>query len=455
MGRTVSSWNPYNGKEEFTFDILSREELLLKADEAAAAYRNWSAWPLERRTALLHDLSVQLKLHATEGAECMAREMGKVLPEGKAEMLKCAQAAAYVADHAAQWLRPESIETSDKIGEVHFLPQGIVFAIMPWNFPFWQVIRQAIAALAGGNVLLLKHASNVYGCAALLQKIFDKAGFPPGVFTSLYMDSADAEVIISHPQVCGVAFTGSEPAGRKVAALAGKHLKKVVLELGGSDPFIIFESADLKAACDMALQARFQNAGQSCIAAKRFLVQESVYEEALSYMRQGLAAYRAGDPVQDGVKMGPVARASFAEDLEKQVKRSLEMGAKISGDLKVEGALFQPVLLWDAPEDAPVWTEETFGPVAVIGSFKDEEDALRKANNTGFGLGAVVYSADADQARRVALALESGQVFVNTMVRSDAAFPFGGTKNSGVGRELAEWGLKEFLNVKPVVRSKK
>lgn len=455
MGKTITSVNPYTGEEEFRFDVLTQAGLQQKADAAALAYKGWSALALERRTALLHDLSLQLRLHAAEGAGYMMREMGKTLPEGKAEMLKCAQAAAYVADHAAHWLRPESIETADKSGEIHFLPQGIVFAIMPWNFPFWQVIRQAIAALAGGNVLLLKHASNVSGCAVLLERIFHKAGFPDGVFTTLIMDTADVEQVIAHPQVCGVAFTGSEPAGRQVASLAGKHLKKVVLELGGSDPFLIFESADLKEACTVALQARFQNAGQSCIAAKRFLVQESVYEQALAYMREGLKEYRAGDPAAEGVKMGPLARASFAGELERQVQQSLEKGAKSSGPVQREGALFQPVLLWDAPADAAVWTEETFGPVAVIGSFSDEADALRKANATSFGLGAVVWSGDAEQARRVALGIESGQVFMNSMVRSDAAYPFGGTKNSGVGRELSEWGLKEFLNIKPLVQNKK
>lgn len=455
MAKSIQSLNPYNGREEFRFQLLRREELLQKADAAAAAYRHWSQTSLRQRTALLHALSAQLKLHATEGAGYMAREMGKVLPEAKAEMLKCAQAAAYVADHAEQWLQPQKIQTADKSGEVHFLPQGIVFAIMPWNFPFWQVIRQAIAALAGGNVLLLKHASNVYGCATLLQQLFDKAGFPPGVFTSLMMDTEDAELVIAHPQVCGVAFTGSEPAGRKVAALAGKHLKKVVLELGGSDPFIIFDSADLEAACAMALQARFQNAGQSCIAAKRFLIQESVYEQALTFLQRELSTYSAGDPLSGAHKMGPLAKASFAQELQGQVQRSLDMGARLAGDFRVEAALFQPVLLWDAPWDAPVWKEETFGPVAVAGKFSDEADAIHKANDTDFGLGAVVYSGNEEQARRVALGIESGQVFINTMVRSDAAFPFGGTKNSGVGRELAEWGIKEFLNVKPLVTNKK
>lgn len=454
MSTKLITRNPYNGEELASYDLWDAKQIRSGIKKSEKAYKNWKITELWQREDLLRKFATVLENRVDDCAKMISLEMGKTFAEAKAEVLKCADASKYVAEHAESWLRPIEISREPKEGIIHFQPMGAVFAIMPWNFPFWQVVRQAVSALVGGNVLILKHASNVTGCSLLLEKLFIEAGFPKGVFQSFVIHSSDAELVIAEDIVCGIAFTGSELAGRSVASIAGKYGKKIVLELGGSDPFIVFEDADLDLVVKEALNARFQNAGQSCIAAKRFIIQEGLYKDFLKAMNNGVKGIKLGNPLDEITQMGVLANEKFAEELETQVMQSIKQGAKLHGIWERKGASVQPVILTEVSENMPVWKEETFGPVGVIVSFKETEEAIEKANASRFGLGAVVFSSDLSKAEKVALKIESGQVFINSMLRSDAAFPFGGIKASGIGREMADWGVKEFLNIKPIVFTK-
>lgn len=454
MSTKLITRNPYNGEELASYDLWDSKKIQAGLKLSAKAYSSWSQTELWYRVDLLKKLSNVLELRVDECAEMISLEMGKTFREAKAEVLKCADASRYIAENAEAWLRPVEIERGNKEAKVFFQSTGAVFAIMPWNFPFWQVIRQASTALAGGNVMILKHASNVTGCSILLEKLFLEAGFPKGVFQSFIIKSDLAEEVIASEIVSGVAFTGSEGGGRSVASIAGKYGKKVVLELGGSDPFIVFEDVKIETVVKEAVMARYQNAGQSCIAAKRFIVQDSIYNDFVKAFVKEIESLKLGDPMSEDTQMGVLADERFAKEVEQQVKASIELGAKLHGTLKRKGASVAPVLVSNVKDSMPVWKEETFGPVAVVVSFKDIDEAVKKANNTRFGLGAVVFSDDISKAEKVAVRLESGQVFINSMVKSDAAFPFGGIKASGIGREMSDWGMKEFLNIKPIVFSK-
>jgi succinate-semialdehyde dehydrogenase/glutarate-semialdehyde dehydrogenase len=384
----------------------------------------------------------------------MALEMGKPLAQGRAEAEKCAWVCDFFAEQAEAFLAPRSIPTDASKSLVVFQPLGVVLAVMPWNFPFWQVFRFVAPALMAGNAGLLKHASNVSGCALAIEEILHAAGFPKELFRTLLVGSPRVAALIEAPQVKAVTLTGSTPAGRSVAAKAGERLKKTVLELGGSDPYLILEDADLEPAAETCVASRLINGGQSCIAAKRFIVVEPVRKRFEELFVARMRASRMGDPLEEGVDLGPQARRNLRDELHAQVRRSVERGARLvlGGTLPAgKGAYYPPTVLADVGKGMPAYDEELFGPVAALIAARDEADAVRIANDSPFGLGAAVFTRDLARGQRIAAeALEAGSCFVNSFVKSDPRLPFGGIKESGYGRELASFGIQEFVNIKTV-----
>jgi succinate-semialdehyde dehydrogenase/glutarate-semialdehyde dehydrogenase len=383
----------------------------------------------------------------------MALEMGKPLAQGVAEAEKCAWVCDYYADQAAAMLADQPRQTDAARSYVRFEAIGPVLAIMPWNFPFWQVFRFAAPALAAGNAGLLKHAPNVSRCALEIEQVFRDAGLPDGLFRSVFLSNEAAAGVIADPRVRAVTLTGSDRAGSQVAEGAGRHLKKTVLELGGSDPFIVLEDADLARAAQIAAEARLQNSGQSCIAAKRFIVVEPIARDFLERFTAAMGARRVGDPLDPAISIGPQARLDLRENLHRQVRESVQRGAQVvlGGQLpEGPGAFYPPTVLTAVQPGMPAFDEETFGPVAAVVRAKDEADAIRIANASQYGLGASVWTADRARGERVAREIEAGSVFVNGLVKSDPRLPFGGVKRSGFGRELSEYGLREFVNIKTV-----
>ena len=396
------------------------------------------------------NVSNLLKQNKEEYARMITLEMGKVLSEARIEIEKSTRGCIYFAENAENFLADQTIKTESRKSFVSFYPTGTILAVMPWNFPFWQVMRFAVPALMAGNVGVLKHASNVSGCSLLLEKIFIEAGFPEGVFQSLIIDNRQIESVLQSDIVQGVALTGSEFAGSNVASIAGKYIKKSVLELGGSDPFIVLADADLEKAAKIATQSRMQNAGQSCISAKRFIVDARVKEEFVARFLENVKALRQGDPFLETTTTGPLARVDLADSLEKQLKSSIGRGAKLLVGGRGEGANFTPTLLDQVKPGMQAFDEETFGPLAAIVSVSSEEEAIEMANSSRYGLGSSVWTEDLERGERVARQIESGSVFINALMKSDARLPFGGVKKSGYGRELSEYGIKEFVNVKSI-----
>jgi succinate-semialdehyde dehydrogenase/glutarate-semialdehyde dehydrogenase len=447
----IATVNPATGETLRVFDALTDGELEAKLERAAQAFPAWRATPVDARAEVVARAGALLERDKDRLGRLMTLEMGKPLKAAVEEAAKCALACRYYAEHASAFVAPERIDG----GEVWYEPLGIVLAVMPWNFPFWQVVRFAAPALCAGNVGLLKHASNVPQCALALEALFTDAGAPAGVFQSLLIGSERVEQLIGDRRVAAVTLTGSEPAGRQVAATAGSHIKKTVLELGGSDPFIVMPSADVRAAADVAVKARTINNGQSCIAAKRFIVHERVADEFTTRFVDRMRALTVGDPMAPATDIGPLATAQIVDDLEKQVMESVRRGARIlTGGKRVvgRGNYYEPTVLADIPEDSPAYREELFGPVAAVFRARDLADAIRIANDTPFGLAAAAWTRDDAEAERFARDLEAGTVFLNGMVSSDPRYPFGGVKSSGYGRELGPWGLREFVNVKTVRR---
>ena len=398
------------------------------------------------------ELARHLRAERDGYAALATTEMGKPIVEAEAEIEKCAWAAEYFAEHAESMLAPRAIPSTAALSYVQYQPVGVVLEIMPWNFPFWQAIRAAIPILMGGNVALLKHASNVPQCALAIESIFRQAGFPDAVFQTLLVRSSAVERLINDERVASVTLTGSDVAGAEVARIAGYALKKCVLELGGSDPFIVLEDADVEKAASVGCRARNQNNGQSCIAAKRFIVHESIADEWERRFCENVAALRLGDPMDRAAQVGPLARADLVTVLNEQLQRSASAGARISvGGKRVDrpGFYFEPTVVTQARREMAVFREETFGPLAAVIRVADEEDAIRVANNSRYGLGASVWT-NADRGQKLASRLEAGMVFVNGMVASDPRLPFGGVKRSGIGRELSEFGMREFQSLQTV-----
>ena len=449
----IASINPTTGETLKTFEPLSDAELDRKVERAVEAFRAHRRTPFQERREKMTRAAEILESDKDRFARVMTVEMGKPFKAGVQEAEKCAWVCRYYAETAERHLADEEIKTNATRSFVRYQPLGAVLAVMPWNFPFWQVFRFAAPALMAGNVGLLKHASNVPQCALAIEDIFRRAGFPEGAFQTLLVGSDAVARIIDDPRVAAVTLTGSEPAGRQVASEAGKNIKKTVLELGGSDPFIVMPSADLSEAVATAVKARTINTGQSCIAAKRFIVHEEIYDEFERRFVAGMEALKVGDPMDEATEIGPLATRQIVEDIDDQVRRSVEAGARVlTGGRRLEraGFYYAPTVLTDIPKDSPAYTEEFFGPVALLFRVRDIDEAIRLANDTTFGLGSSAWTNDARERERFIDEIEAGCVFVNGMVASDPRLPFGGVKASGYGRELSAHGIREFVNVKTV-----
>lgn len=443
--------NPFNRKKIADYTTLTAEEidaLILKTNQS---FNYWKKISFKNRSNLMIRLAALLIENKEKLAVLISSEMGKIISESRAEIEKCAWLCEYYAQNAEKMLKAEYFETEASSSYVRFEPVGVIYAIMPWNFPFWQVLRAAVPTIMAGNTVLLKHAPNVIGCAIAIEKLFIDAGFPKNVFSNLIIPIELSEKVISHPLVQGVTITGSQKAGSTVASQAGKYLKKCVLELGGSDPFIVLADSDFNKACRVGTHSRMMNAGQVCIAAKRFIVEESIFNDFINQQRDLLRNLKLGNPLDADIDIGPMARPDLLEQIEKQVEDSLQMGAKLyTGGKRIDNKFYAPTLLINVQKGMPVYDEETFGPVSVVIPAKDADDAVRIANDTYFGLGASIWTKNLQLAEEMAVKINSGAVFINGMVKSDPRLPFGGTKASGYGRELANFGIKEFTNIKTV-----
>jgi len=450
----LQSVNPATDEVIHEYPEATPDEVATILRDARAAFRSWKRTPFEERSRPLGRAGALLRERRDELARLMALEMGKPLAQGRAEAEKCASVCDYYAERAPGFLAAEDVPTDAAKSYVAYEPLGVVLAVMPWNFPLWQVFRFAAPALAAGNAGLLKHSSNVSGCALAIERILHDAGFPRPLFRTLLVGSKRVAAIIESPEVAAVTLTGSTPAGRAVAATAGRALKKTVLELGGSDPYLVLEDADLDAAAETCAFSRLINGGQSCIAAKRFVVVRSVRDRFEERFVAAMGKRRMGDPLEDGIDVGPQARRDLRDELHAQVEKSVARGARVLLGATVpagRGAFYPPSVLTDVAPGMPAYDDELFGPVAAVIAVEDEAEAIRVANDTPFGLGAAVFTRDVARGERIAREeLEAGSCFVNAFVKSDPRLPFGGIKESGYGRELSSLGIREFLNAKTV-----
>ncbi|UZR97998.1 NAD-dependent succinate-semialdehyde dehydrogenase [Chondrinema litorale] len=444
------SINPYTDELINEFPTLTDEGLRDKLKRSAVSYEGWKRTSYKERAALFNQVSKLLRENKEKYARTVTLEMGKAIKESIAEVEKCAWVCDYYAENAEAFLKDEYLESDAQKSFVSYEPIGAILAVMPWNFPYWQVFRFAAPYLMAGNVALLKHAPNVTGCAIEIENIFREAGFPEGVFQSLIIEVDQVEKVIESHIVQAATLTGSEKAGASLASLAGKNIKKTVLELGGSDPFIVLADADIEKAATVAVQSRMLNAGQSCIAAKRFMVVESVKDEFTAIVQKKIAELKTGDPLLKDTTTGPLARVDLAENLSRQVQESVKAGAGLVMGGQQEKAHFNPALLVDVKPGMANFDEETFGPAATIIPVKDEKQAILYANQSIYGLGASLWTKDTDKAVRIAREIHSGAVFINSLVKSDPRLPFGGIKKSGYGRELSHHGIKEFVNAKTI-----
>jgi len=448
------SINPASGDKVNSFEQMSGDEVQVILQKCCEAQRGWANTPFSERARVLTAVAELLLENKQDYARLMTEEMGKVYPQGIAEVEKCALGCRYYARHAERFLAPDDVATEAQHSFVNYKPLGVVLAVMPWNFPLWQVFRFAAPALMAGNAAVLKHAPNVFGCALLIERIFAEAGLPANLFRSLIIDVPQTTRVIHNPLVAALSITSSVAAGRAVASEAGKVLKKCVLELGGSDAFIVLEDADIDQAVEVGIVGRFQNSGQSCIAAKRFIVLESVYEEFEKKFVDKASQLKMGDPSEQGVYIGPLARVDLRDGLHDQVQRSVDAGAKLLLGGEVPdgpGAFYPATVLAGVEPGVAAWSEELFGPVATLIKVRDEREAIEVANATEFGLGAAVWTRDLARGERIAAdEIESGAAFVNDMSKSDPRMPFGGIRNSGYGRELSIFGIREFVNVHAV-----
>ncbi|MHB8905100.1 MAG: NAD-dependent succinate-semialdehyde dehydrogenase [Melioribacteraceae bacterium] len=449
----IQTINPASGKIEKTFPELTIIEVKESIEKAHNAFLKWRETDFSTRSKLMKNAAEILKARKEHYGKILTLEMGKPITQAIAEVEKCAWVCDYYADNAEKILSEEIVQTDASESFVRFDPIGVVLAVMPWNFPFWQVFRFAAPALMAGNVGILKHASNVPMSALAIEEIFTKAGFSQNAFKTLLVGSSLVKNIIDHPKVKAVTLTGSEPAGKQVAQACGAKLKKSLMELGGSDPFIVLEDANIDEAVKTAVTARIINNGQSCIAAKRFIVVEKIYDQFEKKFVDTMTKVKIGDPMKKETELGPIAREDLLNELDEQVKRSVAKGALVlCGGNRIQraGYFYEPTILSNVLPGSPAYDDELFGPVASLIKAKDEEDAIRIANDSQFGLGASLWTSNKEKAKEIAGKIESGSVFINGMVKSDPRLPFGGIKNSGYGRELSHYGIKEFVNIKTV-----
>jgi succinate-semialdehyde dehydrogenase / glutarate-semialdehyde dehydrogenase len=450
---TMRSINPTTGEIIREYREYSGKEVEQIIRDVHSAWGSWKDTAFGSRTVLMKNAAGILRRRQEEFARLMTLEMGKLFRESMAEIEKCAWVCDYYADHAAEMLKDEVIVTDASHSFIAFQPMGPILAVMPWNFPFWQVIRFAAPTLMAGNAAVLKHASNVPGCALAIEEIFRDAGFPEHLFRTLMIPSSAVEAVVANPLIVAVTLTGSESAGSQVASLAGKHIKKMLLELGGSDPFIVLEDADLDTAVKTAVTSRMINQGQSCIAAKRFIVVKQVIQQFETALKLAFENLRTGDPMDPETQVGPMARPDLVTDIEHQVNTSIAAGARlVTGGHRPDrpGCYFEPTILADIGRGMPVYSQETFGPLVSLITAHDEEDAILIANDSDFGLGGCVWTRDLQRGKSIARKVETGAMFVNGMTKSDPRLPFGGIKKSGYGRELAGYGIKEFVNIKTI-----
>ena len=450
----IKSINPSDLQVIKTYNQMQPSELIKIIDLADKAFEDWKTISFSARSKLMLKAADVLKKNKEEYSKLMTLEMGKPIAQSRAEVEKCAWVCEYYAENAEKFLSDELITTDASKSFVTFQPLGVVLAVMPWNFPFWQVFRFAAPSLMAGNSGILKHASNVSGCALAIEEVFREAGFPKNLFKTILVPSSEMESVIKNEKIKAVTLTGSVPAGKSVAKTAGSVLKKTVMELGGSDPYVILEDADLEMAVETCAAARLINGGQSCIAAKRFIVVEKIYNEFEKLFVEKMKSKKMGDPFDESNDLGPQASVSLRDDLHKQVEKSIKLGAELllGGKIpEIKGAYYPPTVLSNVKKGMPAYDEELFGPVAAIIKSKDETEAIKIANDTIFGLGAAVFTSDMKRGEKIAKEkLQAGCCFVNAFVKSDPRLPFGGIKESGYGRELSAFGIKEFVNIKTI-----
>lgn len=447
---SIQSINPWNGKEIYEHKIDSEKAVAQKIQKADKAFREWRKVSFKKRAIHMEALANKLEAQKKDLALMMTHEMGKPIRQAESEIDKCAWVCRYYAENAESFLEDVSIETDAQKSFVRYNPLGVLLGIMPWNFPFWQFFRFAVPSVMAGNTVLLKHASSVMQCAKSIEKLFLDADFPEGIAQSIIIPAKRAESVIENPMVKGVSLTGSGAAGSIVSSQAGKNLKKTLLELGGSNAFIVFEDAAIQNAVDKAVWARYQNTGQSCIAGKRFFVHELIYEDFKAKYIEQVQKLEFGDPEKESTKIGPMATEKLAKELEEQLEKSLEKGAGLLMGGKRDGAKFEPTVIENIKPGMPAFDEELFGPIAAFASFKSEEEVIHLSNNSQFGLGVSICTQDKARMDRLIDQMEEGAVFFNELVKSDPRLPFGGVKNSGYGRELSRAGILEFVNQKTV-----
>ena len=447
----IKSINPSNGKLIKEYESYSDNDVLSIINQVSTGYINWKDTSFDERSKVLLDVANSLNGNIEEHARMISLEIGKPITESRMEIEKCVWVLQYFAENAEGFLKSESIETGYKESYVQYDSLGVILGVMPWNFPYWQVIRFIAPVLMAGNTCIVKHASNVSGCSLLIEQlIIDNSPFK-NIYRTVLISSKQVEAIIKHDSIKGVSLTGSDAAGSAVGMQSGKEIKKTVLELGGSDPFIVLDDADIDKASKTAMTARFFNTGQSCIAAKRFLIHEAVYDEFIDKIKNGINNLVVGDALNEKTQIGPLAKKEFTQDLDRLVQSSIKDGAKCLAGLETDGCYYMPTLLADVTEDMAVFKEETFGPVFCVTKIKDIDDAIRLANNTQYGLGGSLWTSNIKLAKETVKQINTGAVFINDMTKSDPRLPFGGINKSGYGVELSKYGIKEFVNTKTVV----
>lgn len=454
---TFQTINPFNGVKEANFSSFTVPQIENSINKAVAAYREWSALPVQTRAGFIKKIGQALENNTERLARLVTLEMGKPIAQSIAEVKKCAWLSSHFATAGPDFLKEKKISLDDADGRILYQPLGVLLGVMPWNFPFWQALRFGVPALLAGNTILLKPAPNVPQCSLALEKLINEAVGMEAVFQTVFADVQQVEQILRHEKMAGVALTGSEKAGGSVAAIAGSEIKKCVLELGGSDAFLVLSDANIPAAAQAAVQSRMNNTGQTCIAAKRFIVEKSAADDFLNEVFNNYMTLKAGDPNDESVNLGPLARPDLLENLQSQVEKSIQSGAQIlidGGRAAYGSNFFRPMLLTNIQPGMPAFDQELFGPVATVFVVNDVAEAVKVANNTRFGLGAAIWSDDVEKANHVAEKLEAGAIAVNDFVRSDPRLPFGGIKKSGFGREMGLEGIREFVNIKTVVNKK-